>query len=176
MLKIRFAKPNDRYIYNVCFTNENWRKLYGIYIDQKTVDSYLQSFAPYNTLDGEYYILEKDEEGVGFLNLLFESETEVILSGGIMPEKMNQGLGIVFYIYSIKYLMTNRAIKQITTYVEKDNFLSNKIHQKLGFTVFDMTKDKNIYKFNDDMFAKVEESKIYLWALKRDCEIYDEKR
>lgn len=177
-IKIRHANTSDRAVYYKCLSDKRWRVLFGFDFPQEKVNEYVNSFAPLNSYELDCFILELNSNSIGFVNLLKSRDDIITLSGGLLPEKLNNGWGITYYAHMINYAMSLTNTKKISTFVTKTNLSSIRMHKALGFKI-DTTKndyDRIFFTLTKEDFFNFSDSSFFMKILnRRSCEVSNEK-
>lgn len=177
-IKIRNANASDRTIYYKCLSDKRWRILFGLDFPQEKLNEYVDSFAPLNSYELDCFILELNSKSIGFVNLLNCGNGIITLSGGLLPDKLNKGLGLTYYAHTIKYAMSLAHTKKISTFTMKSNLPSIRMHKALGFKVDAEIQDANkiFFTLTKEDFRNFSNSSFFMKILNRtSCEVSNEK-
>lgn len=137
---IRQPNDNDVELYKHCFSNQEFH--HNIYNDEP-LD--IEHYGNNNKRDLKF-VLETIVDNVyrptGFANFYYDSDNNIpTFVGGIIPEKINSGLGVYLNIAIFDYLFSNNIVSTIYSGVYKFNTRSYKMLLALGFKLIDNSQE-----------------------------------
>lgn len=159
MLHIRKAIENDLNIINA-LANKIWNNYYVDIIGQEQIDYMLHKMYDYNSLLEQlcekkhvFYIIEKDDEAIGFASVNLVKESDYFLQKlYIDQQQSNTGIGTKV----LNLLIEAIKPKSLTLTVNRQNYKSINFYFKNGFKIKSV-EDFDIgggYEMNDFVMVK----------------------
>lgn len=148
-LSFRPNSPDDLALYASFFRNETWLFNSGFQRDDFKTDEQLRAFMECHhpaELKGVVFETKTGRE-VGIAHFKHVGENDLELTGGIRPDLLNSGMGLLATVVALDQAFKTRSFGVMRTIIYQQNTRSARIDQKMGFR-----KSGHIIRFDVRLF------------------------
>ena len=134
-LSFRPNSPDDLALYASFFRNEDWLYNSGFRRDDFQTDEQLLRFMECHhptELKGVVYETKTGTD-IGIAHFKHIGENDLELTGGIRPDLLNSGLGLLASVVALDQAFKCRSFCAIRTVIYQQNTRSARINRKMGF-------------------------------------------
>lgn len=154
---IRNSTDADVSKYALLVRNKEWLKNTGFKENEFDNDSQIESFLRKKNDDDVRWLVFDERKGfVGFIHFNAFFDKYVVAIGGLIPECLNSGLGVIYFAKCIDLYYKLGGCRIIHSHVYQRNLRSCKMNLALGFKLLEIRQfgklKFDVYETNAESF------------------------